>query len=263
MTLTTTSSPLDFFSLFFDDTIVQMLVDGTNTFAERTIAEKDRAGKLTPKSRWRKWRKVTANEMKGVLAVIINMGVLHCRDMEAYWKMSWESYIPFFHDVFPRNRFEEIFWMLHLPEPKTLTRRLDKVRPLLETLLASFQRVFYPGCDISVDESMVGFKGVVSFKQYCPLKPTKYGLKAFVLADSRTGYILNIFPYTGSEMRKEYLSSVNPDLPMLAQVVIALTEKYLDKGHHIYADRLYSSVSLVDELERRVTGYTGTLNKCL
>ena len=75
MTLRTTSIPLDFFSLFFDDTIVQMLVDGTNTFAERTIAEKDRAGKLTPKSRWRKWRKVTANEMKGVLSVIINIGV--------------------------------------------------------------------------------------------------------------------------------------------------------------------------------------------
>ena len=63
-------------------------------------------------------------------------------------------------------------------------------------------------------------------------------------------------------MRKKYLLSVNPDLPMLAQVVIALTEKYLDKGHHIYADRLYSSVPLVDELERRGTGYTGTLNKC-
>ena len=66
MTLTTTSTPLDFFSLFFDDSIVQMLVDGTNTFAE-----KDRAGKLTPNSRWRKWRKVTANEMKGVLAVML------------------------------------------------------------------------------------------------------------------------------------------------------------------------------------------------
>ena len=65
-TLTTTSTPLDFFSLFFDDTIVQMLVDGTNTFAERTIAEKNRAGKLTPKNQWREWRKVTANEMKGV-----------------------------------------------------------------------------------------------------------------------------------------------------------------------------------------------------
>ena len=80
----------------------------------------------------------------------------------------------------------------------------------------------------------------------------------FVLTDSRTGYILNIFPYTGSEMRKEYLSSVNPDLTMLAQVVIGLTEKYLDKGHHIYADRLYSSVPLVDELDRRGTGYTAS-----
>ena len=32
------------------------------------------------------------------------------------------------------------------------------------------------------------------------------------------------------------------------------------QGHHLFADSLYSSVPLVNELEKKRTGYTGTLN---
>ena len=256
------SEPHEFFRYFFDDTLLQMVIDGTNEYAERRIAEKERAGKLKEKSRWRKWKNVTMDEIKKVLAIVVNMGIIGCPDLEGYWRVSWESNIPFFGDVLPRNRFEEIFWMLHLPLPTntTLTTRLDKVESLLKYLLVRFQSAFYPACELSVDETMIGFKGRVGFRQYCPLKPTKWGLKAFVLADSATGYVINILPYIGSET-KAYFSNCRADLPMPAKVVMALCEEYLDKGHHIFADRFYSSVPLVHELESRKTGYTGTLVK--
>ena len=45
------------------------------------------------------------------------------------------------------------------------------------------------------------------------------------------------------------------------RLLLPLLKNYLDKGHHIYADRLYSSFPLVEELERLDTGFTGTLNK--
>ncbi len=48
-----------------------------------------------------------------------------------------------------------------------------------------------------MNESMVGFKGHLWFVQYMPKKPTKWGMKAFVLADSVTGYTLNWRLYTG------------------------------------------------------------------
>ena len=48
ISLSADSSPLDFFSLFFNDVIIQMLVDGTNEYASDVIAEKERGGKLTP-----------------------------------------------------------------------------------------------------------------------------------------------------------------------------------------------------------------------
>ena len=112
----------------------------------------------------------------------------------------WTCYIPYFHDVMPKNRFLDIFWMLHLPsEFGPLPRRMDKIQPLLSRLLSAFQSHFYPAQNVCVDETMVGFKGRVKFKQYCKDKPTKWGLKVYTLADSNTGYLYNILPYTGCE----------------------------------------------------------------
>ena len=126
-----------------------------------------------------------------------------------------------------------------------------------------FQAKLRPGREISIEETMVGFKGVVGFRQYCPLKPTKWGLKSFVLADSVTGCVLDIILYTGGETKDNFLSACDSTLPMLAQIVIALSEKYLDKGHHLYCDRLYSSVPvpLVHAFQSRLTCFTGTVDR--
>ena len=45
---------------------------------------------------------------------------------------------------------------------------------------------------------MVGFKGRLCFIQYLPKKPTKWGIKAYVLADSATGYVYSWRLYTGN-----------------------------------------------------------------
>ncbi len=55
-------------------------------------------------------------------------------------------------------------------------------------------------------------------------------------------------------MNDIFLSACDSTLPELAQIV-------LDKGHHIYADRLYTSVPLVNALESRFTRFTGTVDK--
>jgi hypothetical protein len=112
---------------------------------------------------------------------------------------------------------------------------------------------------IAVDETM--YNGGVRLLQYCPLKLTKWSLKSFGLANSDKGFSLNIIPHTGGETKDVYLSNCNTHLPIIVQTVMALVEKYLDKGHHVFVDWLHFSVPLVDELDRRSTGYTGTLIK--
>ena len=100
-----------------------------------------------------------------------------------------------------RDRFTLILKFLHLND-STLYRKkgepghdpLHKLRPFLVPLLSNFQDNYTLSKEISIDETMIGFKGRLS---YMPKKPTKWGMKAYVLADSHTGYMYNWYLYTG------------------------------------------------------------------
>ena len=91
---------------FLGDNFLSMIVSGTNEYAEQKVAHLRHSGRLTAGSRGNKWKPVSVEEMRAVLAIVINMGVLSSPDLEGYWRTSWESYIPFFHDVMGRNRFQ-------------------------------------------------------------------------------------------------------------------------------------------------------------
>ena len=102
------------------------------------------------------------------------------------------------------DRFSLIMKFLHLadndhyvPKGQPGHNPLYKLRPFLEPLIANFQQAYIPHRELSVDEAMVGFKGRLSFIQYLPKKPTKWGMKSYVLADSSTGYVWNWRWYTG------------------------------------------------------------------
>ena len=157
-----------------------------------------------------------------------------------------------------RNRFQEIFWNLHIPNPAHSTGRVDKVSLLLDHTCSKSCLAFHLGKEVSVDETMVGFRGRVSFKQYCPTKPTKYGLKFFVLADSTTGYVYNFLLYTGGEITST-LPRTSSHLPIPGQFVMALMQDLLDRGHYVYTDRFYTSIPLADTITSRGTGLVGTL----
>ena len=85
-----------------------------------------------------------------------------------------------------------------------------------------------------MDETIVGFSGRFSAKQYMPKKPEKWGIKAFTMADSTNGYMLNILVYTGAETLDQ--STTDQALPQPARIVMHLVEPYLDLGHHIFTD---------------------------
>ena len=46
---------------------------------------------------------------------------------------------------------------------------------------------------------IIGFKGKLSFRQYLPAKPTKYGIKVWMAADSSNGYVVNFSAYLSRE----------------------------------------------------------------
>ena len=226
-------------------------------YAASRIEALREANQLKPKSRFGSWKPVDIAEMRAFFAIILNMGLIEVPTLEGYWSTAWESEIPFFRKVMPRDRFLQILWMLHVGDGP---RRADKVQGLLDALIGNFQTAYYPSKDVAVDETMVGFRGRFGPRQYMPGKPNKYGVKAFTLASSENGYMLNVLLHTGAET----LSEANPaysSLPQPARVVMHLMQPYLNRGHHVYTDRYYTSVPLTQALLDAGTHFTGTCMK--
>ena len=48
---------------------------------------------------------------------------------------------------------------------------------------------------MSIDEGMIAYKARLSFRQLMPAKPTKYGIKVWMAADTKKGYVSNSAVY--------------------------------------------------------------------
>ena len=56
----------------------------------------------------------------------------------------------------------------HVPQGQVGHDKLFKLWQFLNRLVGNFQKAYYPEKEISIDESMIGFKGQLSFVQYLP-----------------------------------------------------------------------------------------------
>lgn len=245
---------LDYFCLFFTEEITQSIVDEINTFAERKIAE----GNLKPASRLRQWKATNVEEFTRFLGVLLNMGIVRLPTVQMYWTTKWTQTVPFFRHSISCNRFLILYHTtLHAchTNPNANQSRGDKIAPLLEKLVHNFQRHYIPFQEISVDESMVGYKGRVSFRMYAPKKPTKWGLLMRTVACPHTGYLLNAVLYCGRNPNQ----TLEDGISITAQAVIDVVAPFSNRGHHIYCDRLYSSVALAENLYSKGFHYTGTI----
>ena len=57
---------------------------------------------------------------------------------------------------------------------------------------------------MSIDEGMIAYKGRLSFRQFMPAKPTKYGINVWMAADAKNGYVSNFAVYLGQAGNKSY-----------------------------------------------------------
>jgi hypothetical protein len=166
--------------------------------------------------------------MKVFLGIIINMGLLPLPDIKDYWSSEWTTQIKYFGDVMLRDRFLQIFWILHVGNDVTdasnrTIKRTKKVHGVIEHIEKQFQKYFVPGKNVAIDESAVGFLGKISFKTYNPKKPTKWGLRLFIFSDSETSYVHSIIPFFG-KITGEVCNLPYPDKPFTTRIVPSLMD---------------------------------------
>jgi Transposase IS4 len=114
-----------------------------------------------------------------------------------------------------------------------MSDKLYKVRPMLFKLLLASRRHFNLSQDLANDEGHDPGKNRFSIKQYIKDKPTKWGIKSFILCKSVSGYVYNIEVYTGT-MREPI-----PDIGKTGNVVALLATGVENMNHTLYMDRYY------------------------
>lgn len=95
---------------------------------------------------------------------------------------------------------------------------------------------FHPGREVSVHEAVIAFKGRTRLRRYNPNKPHKWGMIAWSICDANTGYVQNWNISTGQEFLEN-------DRGAMHQIVMDVSAGYLNIGHPIYMDNLFSSPS--------------------
>ena len=114
------------------------------------------------------------------------------------------------------------------------------MHPILDNILEKIQKVFEPSKSLSIDEGIIAFKGRPSFHQYMPAKPTKYGIKVWMVADSSNGYVSNFSVYLGQEAKGHCIHGLGYD------VVMEMATPFLNKNRHIFFGNFFSSFFLFD-----------------
>ena len=177
---------------------------------------------------------------------------------ELYWTTDSLLELRGLKKIMPRNWFELMMQFLHLSDNSTdLPRdhpdhdRLHKIRPLLEHLVERWKAAYHPDREVSVDESIIAFKGRSSMVVYKPNKPHKWGLNMWVLAEAKSGYAYNMELYTGKAGHTE--------VGLTKNVVVSLCRPLFQTGHHVYMDNYFSSPALFCALKDQQLGACGTL----
>ncbi|CAK9796635.1 PiggyBac transposable element-derived protein 4 [Anthophora quadrimaculata] len=158
-----------------------------------------------------------------------------------------------------RDRYLTLLSKLHFVDHNEQSSgRLHKINSVSSKLKKSFKDSFSPFQNLCIDESLLLFKGRLAFKQYIPAKRSRFGIKTYVLCDCKTGYVLDVNIYAGSETR---ITKNTPEIGKTGNIVLMLLKPYLGKGHTLYVDNFYSSPALFNLLHTNATNACGTVKQ--
>ena len=194
------------------------------------------------------WHDTTVEELYVSFATTMLMGLNQKNRVEDYWSTDKLIATPIFGELFARDRYLSILRYLHFTDNDT--EEGSKLRK-------KFQAAMIPWENLCVDESLMLWKGRLSFKQYIPTKRRRFGVKLFMLCDCNTKFVLNLVVYTGAETEIDN----HLDVGLSGSVVLSLIKSHLEKNHTLFLNNWFSSPLLFERLLVQKTKACGTVRK--
>ena len=109
---------------------------------------------------------------------------------------------PLFRACMSEKRFEQLKSCLRFDDSARRDRS-DKAAPdrsVIGKFNDRMSQIYTPTEHLTIDEMLVEFHGRVSFRQYIPSKPGKFGLKLFWVAEAESAIPLKCLLYIGESM---------------------------------------------------------------
>ena len=207
--------------------------------------------------RIKRWENVDSNEIYAFFGILLLLGINKRDSLYDHWSGN-ELICSLVKTYISQNKFELLWRFFHLHDNNSnITNKgslLYKINGFLNFMENQWNKIYNPTQQITIDESIIPFRGVTRLKQYCPQKPHKYGIKAWALAEATTGYMLRFSIYEGK-------SNTNKEEKLSLRVVKSLLEHYKGKNHCVITDSYYSSIDVVNFMNKESFFYIGMVNK--
>ncbi|XP_008179985.1 piggyBac transposable element-derived protein 3-like [Acyrthosiphon pisum] len=234
--------PLKYFSLFFDDTVLQLIID----FSMKYAKEQNRHDFFIEKS-----------ELLKFLGIMILTGYHTLPQMDCYWSKDEDKEVTLVRNTMSRNKFRFIKKNLHLADNHNLNPldKFSKLRPFFDLLNQKFVQFGIFAHNLSIDEEMVPYFGRHSCKMFIRGKPVRFGFKLWCLT-SENGYLFQFSPYGGASTKRI------EGLPLGSEVVFNLLESVENPNlHKVFFDNFFTSYSLMAMLREKGFFATGTVRE--
>ena len=253
------------FDFFFTKDIFIMLANETNIYARKKICKSMEIDNKTHNNIddliKKRWKDTNEFEMKSFLGITLLMGVIKKSCLGDYWAKDYKLLTPVFSSVMSKNRYQQMLRYFHisttqLSKTKNVINKIDemdKVYYLLEFLKQKWNIYKPPKQCLTVDESIISFKGKILFKEMQKRKKNKWAMKCWILVDSVSSYVHNIQVYT------RQLAGSNNNL---AETVVLELSENLPAGTKLFFDFAFTSVSLLESLAERRIAAIGMLHLC-
>ena len=264
-TFSDTSVPLEYFKLFFTDSLIEKIVKYTNQYAHIQITKK----RITnPDYCDKEWAldgsdNVTLHEMWAYIGCCVIMSINPSRQLRHVFSSDPYMNNSGLRSVFTLKRFTKISNYFCVSdksmEPDKESSSYDKLykmRPIVEHLNNAFPRYWHYSGTICIDESTVKMRSRDSVKQYNPSKPNRYGWKVWSCCDSESPqkpYLISFIPYLGKKFTK--VSKYG----LFFDVVTKLTEPMRGSNVRLYTDSAYSHLRTFTYLMKHSIYASGTV----
>lgn len=171
------------------------------------------------------WKDVTPDEIRRVIAMLIYFGVVKVGgNVDFYWGTK-----TLLHGLWARA----IMILLHVVDPgaENPEDKLRKVESFINYFKGRCLSLYQPRQNVAIDERMVKSRHRSGIRQYIKDKPTKWGIKLWVLADSSNGYTIDFNVYIGRAAGRDISAN-----GLGYDVVMRLMQPFLKQGYHLFVD---------------------------